>query len=180
MPSQETKSGIDESLTVFQKALSTMVLGEEAHLVCLQGLSTSDWEASFNVNLLSVALFADYFCKFLADKKIVGSITFISSASAYLGGKAAYASAKAALFGLMNSLHSQYQDIRLNIILPGAFEGGMTADWDIDKKKMVGNQARVGRIARPEEIVQAVNFCIDCKYVAQSTINMTSGRVAVT
>jgi len=179
IPGQETKAGIDKAISALNETLSLITLKDEAHLVCLQGLSDKNWEASINVNLLSVALITDSFCSFLEERNVRGSITLIASASSYLGGKETYASTKAALFGLMNSLQGKRKQVRINLILPGAFEGGMTADWDAEKKGNIGRQANAGRLATSEEIAHAINFCMENKYISQSVINMTSGRVTI-
>lgn len=179
IPGQETRTGIQEGVEALKRQLNLVQDKKEVHLVCLQGLSSQDWDKSFNVNLLSVALHSECLGDYTEDKGLKGSITLIASASSYIGGKATYASTKAALFGLMNSLQGKYKNVRINLILPGAFEGGMTADWDEDKRNSIGSQAIAGRLATSEEIAHAIVFCIDNKYVSRSVINMTSGRVTI-
>lgn len=180
IPSQASTPGIESAINAIDtvvKTLSANTRVQALHLVCLQGISTTDWEASINVNFRSVAQLSTHICTLAEKHNFTGSVTLIGSASSYIGGKETYASTKAALFGLMNSLQGRYKNMRTNLILPGAFEGGMTDDWDEEKKRTIGLQANARRIATSTEIADAIVFCIHNSYVSQSVINMTSGRV---
>jgi NAD(P)-dependent dehydrogenase (short-subunit alcohol dehydrogenase family) len=175
IPGLGTNSEIEESLKRFEGSLNP---GKAMSLVCLQGISSDDWGESINVNLLSVARFIDVFCNYVKSNRLKGNVTMVGSASSYLGGKPAYSSTKAALFGLMNSINTSFApSIRTNIVLPGVFEGGMIHDWSAKKRKKVSEQTYVKRIASASEITDAIMFCIRNEYVAGSVINMTSGQV---
>lgn len=174
------KENIDHQLSVITEILNNLPDCEDVHLVHLQGISSTNWEECINVNMLSVALFSELFCEWVIQNKKTGSITMIGSASAYLGGKVTYASTKSSLFGIMNALNSRYgKTIRSNIVLPGAFEGGMTNDWDNIKLEMIAEKTFAGRIATPEEISKTILSSIDNEYLCGAVINMTSGQVNI-
>jgi len=104
----------------------------------------------------------------LLETSGAGSIVAISSISGsedYGYGSSAYGTMKAALFFYMKSLarHVAGRGIRANIVSPGTtfFEGGF---WDRVKRDDPEGFARslkdnpMGRMARPEEIADAVVF----------------------
>lgn len=163
---------------VVEMIVDTMNPDNNYHLVLLQGISTNNWEESIYVNLISVAEIAESFAKLLATNNASGSITMIGSASSTLGGKVQYASTKAALSGVQNALLKNYSgNVRVNQILPGAFEGGMTADWNQEKIASINKKTYSGRLASAEEIADAIKFVILNDYVSGAVINMTSGQV---
>ncbi len=152
--------------------------GDHYHLILLQGVSTDDWEESIYVNQISVAEIAESFAKSLQRNHTSGSITMIGSASSTLGGKVQYSSTKAALVGVQNSLLKNFSGhVRVNQILPGVIEGGMTKDWDLEKVGTISKKTYAGRFASADEIVDAIKFVILNDYISGSVINMTSGQV---
>lgn len=148
------------------------------HLALLQGVSSRDWQESMQVNMVSVATIAESFAKSNQQERRSGSITLVGSASAYLGGKIPYAATKASLVGIMNSLNAEYGvDTRTNLVLPGAFYGGMTADWSEEKQQKVAERTYGRKIAAAADIAHAILFCGANQYVCGTTINMTAGQV---
>lgn len=174
-----TEAGIAQTRELV--AEHTAALGDEpAHLMLIQGISSKDWQASVNVNLVSAAEIAEGFADANRSRRALGSIGLVGSASAYLGGKLPYSSTKASLTGLMHGLNKTYGDTtRTNMVVPGAFEGGMTADWSADKRSAIGAGTHAKRIATSHEIARALLFCAQNDYVADSIINMTSGVVGI-
>lgn len=176
IPGFSTMHDLNKSLKVFKKELKPDPV---ISLVCLQGTSSKDWHESINVNLLSVANISEALCSYVQENKLQGDIALIGSASSYLGGKPTYSSTKAALFGLMNSLNMNYENIRTNIILPGVFDGGMIRDWGDNKREIVASRTFAKRVATSSEIADAIVFCMKNNYIAGSVINMTSGQVII-
>ena len=172
-----SQEGIESACRDFQEFL----LGTDdstVHLVLLQGISTQNWNEAFCINLYSVALLAETLCEFSVCNKRKGSITFLDSASSTLGGKAAYCATKSGLFGLMNSLNSSYgNDVRTNIILPGAFSSGMISDWSEEKVRRISSKTYANRVAEPREIADSILFLMENEYMCGSVLNITSGQV---
>ncbi|NOD93850.1 SDR family oxidoreductase [Ruegeria sp. HKCCD4884] len=176
--SLENISGIDkacEKLVSFLREVGDY----EAHLVLLQGVSTRNWTEAFHVNLLSVGRLAERFCQHCVQNGLNGgSITLFGSASATLGGKAAYCSTKAGLVGLMNSLNAEFgTTVRTNLLLPGAFHSTMTDDWGQAKVSRVSENTYSRRLAEPAEIAKAILFLISNKYMCGSTLNISCGQI---
>jgi NAD(P)-dependent dehydrogenase (short-subunit alcohol dehydrogenase family) len=148
------------------------------HVVFLQGVSSSDWALSINVNFLSVALISEYLGKKIKKQNIEGSFTLIGSASSNIGGKMTYCSTKSALNGVMASLNKNFSpNIRTNIVIPGAFEGNMIRDWDSEKRIKVSKNTFSNRLGSPDEISNAIFFCIKNNYLSGSKINITNGQI---
>ena len=173
-----------EGIEKYCNKLSSYLLNEVSkketniHLVLLNGLSSNDWNASINVNLLASVKLAEVVAKHITKIKIAGSITLIGSASSYLGGKTSYSATKASLFGLMNSLNAEYKpNLRVNLIIPGAIESGMTEDWSTEKKRNITNYTNQNRLATSLEIAHSILFCTQNTYLSGAIINMTDGVV---
>ncbi len=94
-----------------------------------------------------------------------GHIIFISSYSALHPpmGQAAYAAAKASLLGLTQSLarHAGSQGIRVNVILPGFLETGMTRAVSLKRKSEVLASHSLGRINTPAAVAGFIRFLHD-------------------
>lgn len=99
------------------------------HDAPLARLSETAWEETIAVNFTGAALCADAVLPGMLARKI-GHIVFISSFSALHPppGQAAYATAKAALLGLVSQLAARHgsSNIRVNAVLPGFLETRMT------------------------------------------------------
>ena len=172
-----SQEGIESACKYFQEFLLD-TNDAAVHLVLLQGISTQNWNEAFYVNLYSVAMLAETLCEFCVCNKRKGSITLLASASSTLGGKAAYCATKSGLFGLMNSLNSSYgDDVRTNIVLPGAFSSGMISDWSEEKVRRVSSKAYANRVAEPREIAESILFLMENEYMCGSVLNITSGQV---
>ncbi len=103
----------------------------------LARLPEKSWDDTWSVNFRGAADCATAVLPGMVQRGC-GHIVFISSHSALHppAGQAAYAAAKAALLGLMESLASRHGPfgIRANAILPGFLETGMTREMP-DRRK---------------------------------------------
>ena len=89
-------------------------------------LSSSDWNETFNVNLIAPVLISKYFLPYLVKNK--GSIVHIGSIHSHLSKPnfTAYASSKAALSGLTRAMAVELgQFVRVNAIEPAAISTSM-------------------------------------------------------
>lgn len=151
-----------------------------AHLVLLQGVSSQDWMKSIYVNMLSVGILAESFAQLNRQRRAIGSIALLGSASAYLGGNIPYAGTKAALPGIMRGLNRKYgNETRTNIVIPGFFEGGMTAAWSEERLAEVASRTHARRPATAREVAGAILFCAMNEYACGSVVNMTSGQIPI-
>lgn len=91
-----------------------------------------------------------------------GQIVFVSSYSARHPpvGQAAYATAKAALLGLTASLAREHgrHGVRVNAILPGFLETGMTATVSTHRKAEILSDHVLGRFNTPAAVAKFIRF----------------------
>lgn len=146
------------------------------HSVFLQGLSTADWDLAVAVNLVSVGRM----CEAVLDARPPNgsSITLVGSASSYLGGKMAYAASKAGLSGVMAAINKMASgSVRCNLVVPGAFESSMIADWSVEKRQQVSDNTTLRRLANSDEIAAAIISLATNRYATGTVLNMTGGQV---
>ncbi|MGH6763731.1 MAG: SDR family oxidoreductase [Phyllobacterium sp.] len=129
-------------------------------------LSLEDWDATIATNLTSAFLGAKYQIPAMIERG-GGSLVFTSS---FVGntvgfpGMAAYASAKAGLVGLVQTIASEYgpQGIRANGLLPGGTDTPANhanlPDAAPETRGFVEGLHALKRLGRPEEIAEAALF----------------------
>ncbi len=151
-------------------------------LIILSGVSSNDWQESVLVNEILPAVLSEALIEYVSSSAPDAdtSITFIGSSGAYRGAKLPYSATKASLTGIMHSLNRKSpSNIRTNIVLPAAFNGGMIADWDNEKRAQVATSTLVGRIGTVEDITDAILFVANNSFVTDSILNITGGQVAI-
>jgi 3-oxoacyl-[acyl-carrier protein] reductase len=94
-------------------------------------------------------------------------------------GGPAYVASKAAIIGLTRALARSLAPlgIRVNAVSPGSTETAMTADYDEQARRRVGERTLVGRMGRPEEIAAVACFLISdsSSYMNGETLPVTGG-----
>jgi len=154
---------------------------ESASLVVLAGVSSKNWTESFLVNEYLPAKLSEMFCETVASLGLQGnSVTLVGSSAAYQGAKLPYATTKASLSGILHTISRDYRNTaRINIILPSAFESGMIADWNEEKRRDVASSNHIGRLGTADDMADAIVFTVKNGFITNSTINMTGGTVHV-
>ncbi|MBV9653423.1 MAG: SDR family oxidoreductase [Acetobacteraceae bacterium] len=118
-------------------------------------------EDMIELNFIAPVLLAQA-CARVMLRQNAGSIVNISSVNAVRGhaGVAVYSATKAALDGLTRSLARELgpRNIRVNSVAPGYFESAMAAGLGEDQKQRIARRTPLGRLARLEEIAEAVFF----------------------
>ncbi len=120
----------------------------------------------FNVNLFSAMEIIRPLVQKRVNHEALRSITFISSISSKLGSKgfSAYCASKGALDALTRSLAVELAPaVRVNAVLPGTVETGMTQQLFTNPDFLASVQASYPLgFGRPEDIADAVEFlCSD-------------------
>jgi 3-oxoacyl-[acyl-carrier protein] reductase len=91
-----------------------------------------------------------------------GRVIMVSSVGAFIGsaGQANYAASKAGLVGMARSMAREVasRSITVNVVAPGLVETNMLAALGEDRRSEFQGQVPMGRVARPEEIAEAVGF----------------------
>ncbi|MBG6096233.1 SDR family NAD(P)-dependent oxidoreductase [Nocardioides luteus] len=113
-----------------------------------------------------------------------GSIINISSIGAVRPSpaEAMYAAAKNGLNALTQAFAQEYAPhVRVNCVLPGAFETDMAAGWDEEFLDLVTRNLPAGRLGRPEEVASMVVHLAGDRsgYTTGSLIAVDGGRTAV-
>jgi 3-oxoacyl-[acyl-carrier protein] reductase len=153
--------------------------------------STLTWReldsAHFN-RILAVNVTGSFLMAQAAAEKIArgGAIVLTSSGSINVSGVGghgrggpAYVSSKAAIIGLTRALARSLapQGIRVNAVSPGATDTAMTADYDEEARRKVGERTLLGRIGRPEEIAAVAQFLISdaAGYMTGEIVHVNGG-----
>lgn len=91
-----------------------------------------------------------------------GRVIMVSSVGAFIGsvGQSNYAASKAGLVGMARSMAREVasRSITVNVIAPGLVETNMLAALGEDQQRAFEAQVPLGRVARPEEIAEAIGF----------------------
>ncbi|MEV0639479.1 3-oxoacyl-ACP reductase FabG [Streptomyces sp. NPDC050619] len=108
-----------------------------------------------------------------------GRIVLISSTAALHGapGQTNYAAAKAGLVGFARSLTQELgpRDITCNVVAPGLTETDMSRALTAEQRRDLLRQTPAGRLARPEEVADAVAFLAGAGYVRGAVIPIDGG-----
>lgn len=175
------EDSVDELGQMIIDDLKASIGLESASLVVLAGVSSKNWTESFLVNEYLPAKLSEMFCEMVVLLGLQGnSITLVGSSAAYQGAKLPYATTKASLSGILHTISRAYRNtVRINIILPSAFESGMIADWEEEKRKDVASSNHIGRLGNADDMADAIVFTIKNGFITNSTINMTGGTVHI-
>jgi 3-oxoacyl-[acyl-carrier protein] reductase len=107
-----------------------------------------------------------------------GSIN-VSGVGGHGRGGPAYVASKAAIIGLTRALARSLAPlrIRVNAVSPGATDTAMTASYDQEARRKVGERTLVGRLGRPEEIAAVALFLISdaASYVTGEIVSVNGG-----
>jgi NAD(P)-dependent dehydrogenase (short-subunit alcohol dehydrogenase family) len=152
-------------------------------MVPLAGLAPAAWQEILAVNLTAAFLGARSQIPAMLARG-GGALVFTSSfvgTSAGIAGMAAYGTAKAGLMGLVKGITADYaaEGIRANAVLPGGTDTPMAGDQA--QKDWAAGLHALRRIARPEEIAEAVCFLASpaASFVAGAALFADGGNAAV-
>jgi len=92
-------------------------------------------------------------------------------------GQANYSAAKAGLLGFTRTaaLELAGSNITVNAVCPGFIETDMTDAIPDEMKEKITKTIPMGRFGQPEDIAQAVRFCIENEYMTGATLDINGG-----
>lgn len=140
--------------------------------------SESDWDEVFAVNTKGV---------YLATRAVLpdmlsrgsGAVVNVSSIWGEVGGsfEVAYSASKAAVIGLTKALAKEVapMGVRVNAVAPGAVDTDMMKCYTQDEIKAICDEIPLGRLARPEEIADAVLFLAESEYTTGAVLHINGG-----
>lgn len=144
--------------------------------------SEQDWSTTFQVNLVAPL---KLILGLHENLESGGSIVNVGSTYGVLWGmdmSLSYGASKAALGNLTKSLAVQLreQKVRVNAVAPSIVDTDMTSQDTPDMLGEVSRRTPIGRIARPEEVANAVSFLISDKasYINAHTLIVDGGYSA--
>ncbi|MFM0204042.1 glucose 1-dehydrogenase [Paraburkholderia fungorum] len=143
------------------------------------------YAATFDTNVLGTVLALKHELRVMQAQGN-GSIVNISSTYGHegAGGASIYAASKHAVEGLTKSaaLEAATTGVRVNAVAPGPVDTGMLDRFTggAEGKAYMASIVPVGRIARPEEIAQAIVFVSspEASFVTGHIINVDGGKSA--
>lgn len=126
-------------------------------------LGAQEWHRVFDVNVLGLMLTCRYA---LETMQRGGSLSIISSAAGVNAATVtgvAYAVSKSAGIHLARMLAAQYapEGIRVNAVCPGAVDTSMSAVFDRERLMAAVASNPSGRMLKPEDVANVVDFLID-------------------
>jgi len=150
----------------------------------LSKLSSTDWNRHLNVNLTGAFRIAQEAANRMAGCGKGGSIVFTASVGAMMEVDlfGAYGVSKAAIPILAKTMAAEYgcHRIRVNVVLPGVIETGMTEGIlaHPSYRAMLEAETPVGRLGRPEDVAEVVAFlCSDAAaFVNGTCIHVDGGQ----
>ena len=141
-------------------------------------ITDEDWNKMLQVNLNSV-----FYCSqevlenMIHNKK--GCIINISSIWGITGASCEvhYSASKAAIDGMTKALAKEMgpSNIRVNSIAPGLVDTDMNKDITSKELEELKKEIPLGRIAKPEEIVNSIKWLIEDDYITGQEISRNGG-----
>lgn len=142
----------------------------------LSAMAYEDWDIVIENTLNSVAKSMIAFLPYISSGGavvVVGSI--VGSTGGY--GCANYAAAKAGLVGLVRSAALEVADrqIRVNLLELGYVDAGLGARLDEKQRARALKQIPLGRFARVEEVMHAIDFLLEQTYMTGNVLTVAGG-----
>ena len=149
-------------------------------------IDSNIWDKVFEINLKSMMYLSKIIVPKMKKNKF-GSMVHISSVDALSGDdkpQDAYGASKAAMIRLSKSFAIQFasNNIRSNIILPGAIETGMQKRWKKkpSAKKNLEKAIPLKRVGKPTDISNSIMFLLSeqANYITGTEIVVDGGTTA--
>ncbi len=177
------KASVEEFADKLKEVSAPNILVNNAGITrdnLLMRMKDDEWEDVINTNLTGMFRVTKL-CMRAMMKQRYGRIINISSVVGLSGnpGQSNYSATKAGMLGFTRSLAKEVgsRGITVNAIAPGFIETDMTDELSDDVRDSILNQIALGRLGRPEEIANVVDFLAsdEAAYITGQTISVNGG-----
>lgn len=148
----------------------------------IEKMTTAEFREMMDVNMTGSFLLAKLAAQRMIEQKS-GAIVIVSSTAGQRGesGHSHYAASKGAQISFTKSLAVELapHGIRVNCVAPGWVETDMTHEALSTERKKIERQIPLGRIAKPEEIADAIVFLASdmASAILGEILNVNGGSV---
>jgi acetoacetyl-CoA reductase len=144
----------------------------------LDKLSIEDWDKVVQLDLNGCFYTLHAALPHMTEQErgaVVNMSSFVGEAGNM--GQANYSAAKAGLLGYTKSaaLELAGKGITVNAVCPGFIETDMTGAIPEEVQEKIVKTIPMGRFGQPEDIAQAVRFCIENEYITGATLDINGG-----
>jgi len=176
------RAALDAALQIKGEVYGLVALTGDPARVKPENLDGPALHASFAANYEAPVLLARAAAQHMVDKGIRGAIVLVSSMQGVhaFEGSLAYAGPKAALLHAARILAKEYggpQDVRINVVAPGATVAGMAkASIDSGKYDPYVERGVIPRFGRPEDVARVVRLLLEPdSYITGQVITIDGG-----
>jgi NAD(P)-dependent dehydrogenase (short-subunit alcohol dehydrogenase family) len=176
------RAALDAALQMKGEIYGLVALTGDPARVKPENLDGPALHASFAANYEAPVLLARAAAQHMVDKGIRGAIVLFSSMQGVhaFEGSLAYAGPKAALLHAARILAKEYggaQDVRINVVAPGATVAGMAkASIDAGKYDPYVERGVIPRFGRPEDVARVVRLLLEPdSYITRQVITVDGG-----
>lgn len=156
-----------------------MLVKRDKKTGAVQRLDDERWHQVLAVNLTGATFMAREVVAQMVERDLRPGVVVNMSSAARHGnyGQSNYTAAKAALAANTTTWAREWSrfGIRACCVAPGMIETPMTRGMPDAAREALVARVPVGRIGRPEDIWQAVRFCIECDYFNGRTLDVDGG-----
>jgi 3-oxoacyl-[acyl-carrier protein] reductase len=144
----------------------------------LEELTLEEWDQTMHVNLRPAFLLAQRVTPGMRERRW-GRVIFVSSVAAFTGGIVGphYAASKAGLLGLMHSLSASLapHGVTVNAVAPALIADTEMLPGGPDAERDLVSRIPVGRLGKPEDVVEAMMMLVVNSYMTNQTILVDGG-----
>jgi len=145
----------------------------------IEAATDEDWDSAFDVNVRGMFVTVKAVLPQMLTRR-QGVIVNVASGSGYgRGGLLAYGASKGAVFAFTKCLAIDHaaQGIRVNTVVPGFTESGMTEGFPEKVMAMGAGMSVAGRVNKPEEIANAILWLASDQASVVSGITLEAGTL---